>query len=263
MIPSIPARAFALPSSARQAVFNQTHPIDGLKNMDAVNTLCVGFRILSRGRQVDAETVARFRALPVANVSDCMNRLTAGGARLRPMHRGGALAGPALTVKTRPGDNLMLHKALDLAAPGDVIVVDGGGDLTNALMGSLMVAHARVRGVAGIVLYGAVRDSAEIRAGDWPVYAAGVSHRGPYKDGPGEINVPVAIEGMVVEPGDLIVGDDDGVLCVPYAQTQAIYEAAMSKQAVEKKRLEAILAGRDDRSWVDATLNRLGCVTVP
>ena len=222
----------------------------------------LGFRILSRIRQVDAETVTRFRALPVANISDCMNRMTAGGAGLRPMHRGGVLAGPALTVKTRPGDNLMIHKALDLAAPGDVIVVDGGGDLTNSLMGELMVAHAKVRGVAGIVLYGAVRDIAAIRAGDWPVYATGVSHRGPYKDGPGEINVPIAIEGMVIEPGDLIIGDEDGVLCVPFAQTQMVYEATVKKHAAEEKKMQAILEGRDDRSWVDATLSRLGCVTV-
>jgi RraA family protein len=222
----------------------------------------IGFRILLRRRAVDAETVRRFRELPVANVSDCMNRMTAGGARLRPMHGGGALAGPAFTVKTRPGDNLMIHKALDMAAPGDVIVVDGGGDLTNSLMGELMVAHARVRGLAGIVLYGAVRDVAAIQAGDWPVYAAGISHRGPYKDGPGEINVPIAIEGMVIEPGDLIVGDEDGLLCVPYDQVDAVYEATVKKHALEEKKMQAILAGRDDRAWVDATLARLGCEVV-
>ncbi|MDR2112495.1 MAG: RraA family protein [Candidatus Accumulibacter sp.] len=219
----------------------------------------IGFRILHRQRQVSAETVEQFRRLPVANVSDCMSRMTAGGARLRPMHEGGAMAGPAFTVKTRPGDNLMIHKALDMAAPGDVIVVDGGGDLTNSLMGELMVAHAKVRGLAGIVLYGAVRDIAAIRAGGWPVYAAGVSHRGPYKDGPGEINVPVAIEGMVIEPGDLIVGDEDGLLCVPYAETGTVYEAAAKKHAFEEKKMRAVLEGRDDRSWIDAALVRLGC----
>ena len=107
-----------------------------------------------------------------------------------------------------------------------------------------------------------MRDIAAIRASDWPVYATGVSHRGPYKDGPGEINVPIAIEGMVIEPGDLIIGDEDGVLCVPYAQTQAVYEATVKKHAAEEKKMQAILEGRDDRSWVDATLSRLGCVTV-
>ena len=104
-------------------------------------------------------------------------------------------------MKTRPGDNLMIHKALMLAQPGDVIVVDGGGDLTNALFGEIMVATAVKIGVAGIVLNGAVRDSEEIGQGEFPLYAAGVTHRGPYKDGPGEINVPIAIDGMVDPPG--------------------------------------------------------------
>lgn len=219
----------------------------------------IGFRILKRRRQVDAGLVERFRTVPVANVSDSMSRMTAGGASLRPMHRGGAMAGPAFTVKTRPGDNLMLHKALDLAAPGDVVVVDGGGDLTNALIGELMIAHARTRGIAGIVLYGAVRDSAWIRENHLPIYAAGISHRGPYKDGPGEINVPIAIEGMVIEPGDLVIGDDDGILCVPFDHAEEIYVAAHKKHAAEEKKMAAIEQGKDDRSWIDASLARLGC----
>src|SRR3954469_9559194 len=118
----------------------------------------IGFKIAKRARKVDAGLAGKFRELPVANVSDCMSRMTAGGSRIRPMHGGGALSGPALTVKTRPGDNLMIHKALDLADAGDVIVVDGGGDLTNALIGELMIAHAIKRGLAGFVMYGAVRD---------------------------------------------------------------------------------------------------------
>src|SRR6266568_434019 len=118
--------------------------------------MTIGFRILRRVRKVDAGAVAKFKALPLANVSDVMSRMSAGGARLRPMHGKGALAGPALTVKTRPGDNLMVHKALDLAEPGDVIVVDAGGDLTSAIIGELMVAHARKRGVAGCVIDGAL-----------------------------------------------------------------------------------------------------------
>jgi regulator of RNase E activity RraA len=219
----------------------------------------IGFRILQRQRTVSADTVARFGDLPVANVSDVMNRMTAGGARLRPLHGGGAMAGAALTVKTRPGDNLMVHKALDLAQPGDVVVVDGGGDLSNSLIGELMISHAKVRGLAGLVLWGAVRDLAWIRAQALPIFAAGVSHRGPYKDGPGEINVPIAIEGMVIEPGDLLLGDDDGVLCVPFDQTDAVFKAATAKHQQEQKKMSAILAGKDDRSWIDAALTRLGC----
>ena len=220
----------------------------------------IGFQIAKRTRKVDARLAAKFRELPVANISDCMSRMTAGGARLRPMHAGGALAGPALTVKTRPGDNLMIHKALDLAEPGDVIVVDGGGDLTNALIGELMVAHAIHRGVAGLVLDGAIRDYDSIHAGQFPVFAAGITHRGPYKDGPGEINETIAIDGMVIEPGDLIVGDGDGVLCVPFALAEELYAAAKAKNDVEVKQFAAIKQGTSDRSWVDATLKRLGVI---
>lgn len=153
----------------------------------------------------------------------------------------------------------MIHKALDLAAPGDVVVVDGGGDLTNSLIGELMLSHAIQRRLGGIVLYGAIRDSAWIREHDFPVFAAGVSHRGPYKDGPGEINVPIAIEGMVIEPGDLVIGDDDGLLCVPFDHVETVYEKTRAKRQAEEKQMDAILEGRNDRSWVDASLARLGC----
>ncbi|WP_133859508.1 MULTISPECIES: RraA family protein [Pseudomonas] len=221
--------------------------------------MTIGFRVLNAQRKVAAEWVARYREVPVANVSDSMNRMTAGGSRLRPMHRQGVLAGPALTVKARPGDNLMLHYALDIAEPGDVIVVDAGGDLTNALIGEMMVAYALKRGVAGIVINGAIRDAANIGSGDFPLFAAGISHRGPYKDGPGEINVPIAIDGMVIEPGDLIIGDDDGLLCVPYDQVAEVYDRASAKHAAEEKQMRQIAEGTNDRSWVLESLKKKGC----
>lgn len=218
-----------------------------------------GFRILSRPRKVSTELVDRFRDLPVANVSDNMSRITASGTRIRPMHAGGVLAGPALTVKSRPGDNLMLHKALDMAEPGDVVVMDAGGDLTNSLIGELMVTYAMRRQLAGVVLNGAIRDFSTIRQGSFPVYAAGVTHRGPYKDGPGEINVPIAIDGMVIEPGDLVLGDEDGLVCVPQAVAEDVYRRAKEKHDAEVSQMAEIREGRWDRSWVDAALQRLGC----
>ena len=218
----------------------------------------LGLQILKRRRQVSTSLIDAFRGLPVANISDCMTRMTAGGPRLRPMHKSGPMAGPALTVKCRPGDNLMIHKALTMAQPGDVIVVDAGGDLTNALFGEIMVATAVKIGVAGVVLNGAVRDSEEIGQGDFPLYAAGVTHRGPYKDGPGEINVAIAIDGMVIHPGDLIVGDADGLLCVPYDDAEQVLAATHQKMEVERKMLADIAAGQLDTSWIDATLKRLG-----
>jgi len=219
----------------------------------------VGLQILKRTRAVDARHVQAFDGIPVANISDCMARMTAAGPRLRPMHKGGYLAGPALTVKTRPGDNLMIHKALTMAQPGDVIVVDAGGDLTNALFGELMVATAISRKVAGVVLNGAVRDAAVIAQGSFPLYAAGVTHRGPYKDGPGEINVPIAIDGMVVHPGDLVVGDADGLLSIPIDSVEEVLSAVRGKMEAERQTLADIAAGRLDTSWIDVTLKRIGC----
>jgi RraA family protein len=221
--------------------------------------VAIGFRINKRTRKVDEQTVARYRDIAVANISDSMSRMTHGGPRLRPLHSGGVLAGPAMTVKQRPGDNLMVHAALNRAARGDVLVVDAGGDLTNAIMGELMLAHARQIGMAGVVIYGAVRDYGWIRKNDFPVFAAGVTHRGPYKNGPGEINATIAIEGMVIEPGDLIVGDDDGLICVPYADTETVYQAANAKQQGEAKTMAAIKAGTNDRSWVEAALKAANC----
>lgn len=221
--------------------------------------MSIGFEIHARTRTVDAATVEKFKSIAVANISDSMNRMVHGGPRLRPLHAGGVLAGVALTVKQRPGDNLMVHAALNRAKAGDVLVVDAGGDLTNAIMGELMLAHAQQIGVAGVVVNGAVRDSGWIRANSLPVYAAGITHRGPYKNGPGEVNATIALDGMVIQPGDLIVGDDDGVVCVPFDQTEEVFAAADKKQRGEAETMARIRAGTVDRSWVERTLKEAGC----
>lgn len=220
----------------------------------------IGLKVLNRRRAVPAELALQFIGVPVSNVSDCMSRLFGGGAGLRPMHRGRPMSGPALTVRTRPGDNLMIHKALQMAVPGDIIVVDAGGDLSNAVIGDLLVGVAIQRGLGGLVINGAIRDARAVREGDFPIFAAGVTHRGSYKDGPGEINVPIAIDGMVIEPGDLIIGDDDGVLCVPFDHVQSVLCAARKKADAEAVTAKAITAGQLDTAWIDTTLNRLGCL---
>lgn len=219
----------------------------------------IGFRIFELVSRVAPEWVEKFKTMPVANVSDCMSRIAAGGAALRPMHKSGVLAGPAFTVKTRPGDNLMVHKALAMAQPGDVIVVDAGGDLTNAIIGEIMTATAQRKGLAGIIINGAIRDSGVISQANFPVYAAGITHRGPYKDGPGEINVSVSLGGMVIEPGDLILGDEDGCLCIPKADVEAIYHATQAKNAAEVVMMEDIANDRLDISWIDRTLAQRNC----
>jgi regulator of RNase E activity RraA len=220
----------------------------------------IGFSVQPIGRRVSAETARKYRSLPVANVSDCMSRLSGGGPRLRPYHAQGVLSGPAFTVKTRPGDNLMVHKALDIAAPGDVVVVDAGGELTNSIVGEIMITYAMKRGLAGLVINGSIRDSDAVRRLDFPVYAAGVTHRGPMRSGPGEIGRAIAFDGMVIEPGDLIVGDGDGVLCIPFDEVEELYQAAAAKNKVEDRILAELKAGGSmDRGWVDSTLQQLGC----
>jgi len=221
-----------------------------------------GFRIRTQWQRLDPAFVTDFAELPVAVVSDVMSRLVGGGTNLRPMHISGVLAGPALTVKVRPGDNLMIHKAIEMAQPGDIIVVDAAGDTTNSLMGELMLAHAIKRGVAGFVLNGAIRDAQAYRDQNLPVYAVGVTHRGPYRDGPGEIGFPISIEGMVIEPSDLMLGDLDGVVCVPKTDLASVLAGARKKSAAEQKQMAQTLDGSVDKSWIDKVLDEKGCTYV-
>lgn len=218
-----------------------------------------GFRIKKSWTRISPELAEQFRSIPVANVSDSMSRMDAGGCDLRPMHRDGMLIGPALTVRTRPGDNLMLHKAIDMAQPGDVIVCDAGGDVTNSLFGEMMLAHAIKCGIAGFVINGSVRDRDAFLEQNLPVYAVGVTHRGPYRDGPGEIGFPISLSGMVINPGDLILGDSDGVLSVPIGSTETVLALAKKKSEAEEKQLKLTSEGKLDRSWVDALLQDKNC----
>jgi RraA family protein len=222
--------------------------------------MTAGFRILPMPARPSRELVAALAEMVTPHLSDNMSRLQGAAAAIRPMHGGGAkLAGPAFTVRVPAGDNLMVHKAIDIAAPGDVIVVDAAGVLEQAIIGDIMTSLAAKRGVAGFVIDGAIRDAAELAARPYPVYARGVTHRGPYKNGPGEINVPVSIGGMVVRPGDIIVGDADGVVAVPQADAEAVLAAAREQKKKEEASLAAIAAGTIDRKWVDASLREKGC----
>ncbi len=222
--------------------------------------MTIGFRVHRRKSKANATIIKRFLGIPVANVSDSMSRMTATGARLRPYHAEGVkMAGPALTVKTRPGDNLLVHKAIDMAEEGDIIVVDAGGDLTNAIIGEIMAYLAQANKIGGFVIDGAIRDVDEVKACGLPVFAAGATHRGPYKDGPGEVNVPIAIDGMVIHPGDVVIGDSDGAVCIPLAEAETVLTAAEAKQAAEAKDIAAIHDGTLDRSWVDEQLRARGC----
>jgi len=194
------------------------------------------------------ELIAAFRDAPTCIISDNLARLP-GAVGLRPFHRGGRLVGTAFTVRTRPGDNLAIHQALELVGPGDVIVVDGGGDETRALVGEIMKNIAQWRKAEGYVIDGAIRDVAAFAADDFPCYARAVIHRGPYKNGPGEINVPVSVGGSVISPGDIVVGDEDGVVSFPAAGAAALLEAVRAQVAREEETMKAIREGRYQGSY--------------
>ncbi|MFO1267687.1 MAG: RraA family protein [Rubrivivax sp.] len=203
--------------------------------------------------QADPRHLEQLRGIALPLISDNLHRGT-GSVGVLPYHRAGkaTMAGTAVTVRCRGGDNLVVLRAFDLCRPGDVLVVDAGGDLTNAVLGGIMSAGAAMLGLAGVVVDGAIRDAAEIRERTFPVYARGVNHRGPYKNGPGEINVPVNIGGMVVQPGDIIVGDADGLLAFPAADAAVLIEKALQQQKKEEAQMEEIRNGRWDRSFLDA-----------
>ncbi|WP_300724988.1 RraA family protein [Pseudomonas sp.] len=219
-----------------------------------------GFTVNPRPAMPDAAWVEAFRQVPVAHASDCMGRHV-GGLGLKAYHGSLTLGlcGPAITVRIRPGDNLMIHQAMLLAEPGDVIVIDGAGDLTQAVIGGLMRTTALTKRLGGFVVNGALRDVAEWAEGEMPVYALGHVHRGPSKDGPGEVNVPVACAGLSVSPGDLILGDADGVVAIPAAQLASLLPRVQAHAKKEARIREANQAGNPDLERFNALLRSKGC----
>ena len=220
-----------------------------------------GFRVLPRDcRLLSSETIQKFRSVATAHISDNLHRAS-GILGLNPYHRPSPLAGRALTVKTRAGDNLMIHKAMTMLQPDDVLVVDGYGDTSNALVGELMKMTAESRGCVGFIINGAIRDVAAYRSSTFPCYAKGVTHRGPYKEGPGEVNVPVAIGGTVINPGDLVVGDEDGLVVLPPDDASRVLELANALHRKEEEIRLAIASRKLDVSWIDAVLKAKGIVS--
>ena len=212
-----------------------------------------------------AERVAGFaagidalRGVPSSVIGDVMGRLT-GTTALRPVHRSPlAVCGNAVTVRVRAGDNLLIHRALDMLQPGDVLLVDGEGDVSRALVGEIMMTSARVKGAVAFVMDGAVRDIDAFEEHRFPCWARGISLRGPYKDGPGSINQPVTVGGMLVHPGDVVVGDTDGVIAVRPDEALAVAKLAHEKVAHERQTIADILAGKYSSDWVKTTLAQKG-----
>jgi regulator of RNase E activity RraA len=219
-----------------------------------------GFRIRERIERPAPETVAAFGAFETPAISDLMNRLYAMSPAIKNLTDDHLrLLGPATTVKCYPGDNLMVHKALDIAEPGDVIVVDTSIQQNTAVLGDLVSTKARHRGVAGFLVDGLIRDLPGIRAlGDFPVYARDVTPVGPLHRGPGEINFPVSAGGIVVQPGDVIVGDMNGVVVVPRDIADEMVERLTAQKAAEAEYTASVARGEFTNSWVDATLEEAG-----
>lgn len=191
-----------------------------------------------------SELIEAFRAFATPLISDNLERVP-GAVGLRPFHKcGGVMAGRALTVRTRAGDNQFIHRALDLITPGDVVVVDGGGYDGRALIGEIMTSVAASHGAAGMVIDGAIRDSAAIGKMAFPCFARSAIHLGPYKDGPGAINVPVCVGGMVVHPGDIVVGDEDGIVAFPMEGATELLAAVKAQEAREADIMQSIREGR-------------------
>ena len=219
-----------------------------------------GFRVRVSFERVDRAVVEGFRDFETPAVSDLMNRLSTmdpGIRLLTPLEE--PLAGCACTVKVFPGDNLMVHKSLDVAEPGDVVVVDAAGSTTNAALGDMISMKARHRGVAGFVVDGLVRDLPGIlELGDLPIFARGVTPLGPLHRGPGEVNFPVSVGRIVVRPGDVIVGDPNGVVVVPREVAASLLERLRAKRDAEAAYAAAVARGEFSNAWVDETLRAAG-----
>ena len=219
-----------------------------------------GFMIRHKVERPSENLIEGFRGFESTDVSDMLNRMYTMGGKIRNLVNDVPLVGPAVTVKVYPGDNLMVHKILDIAQPGDVVVVDCSGSMTAAVLGDLVANKARHRGIAGFIIDGLVRDVPGLKECGLPIYALGVTPFGPLHRGPGEINYPVSCGGIVVNPGDIITADESGVTVVPRdsaADTLARLEDNRERLA---EYVASVKLGVFSNAWVDAQLAEAGCV---
>jgi regulator of RNase E activity RraA len=218
-----------------------------------------GFRVLPAPSRIGAELLERYRGLASSNVADAMGRFGFMDPGMQS-RSGFALCGLAVTVQCRPADNLMVHKALQVATPGDIVVVSTCGNTTSAVFGELMCTTAAAAKLGGIVVDGAIRDVDGITRLGMPAFSRTVCPGSCDKDGPGEINVPISCGGAVVSPGDIIVGDADGIAVVPRAMAAEIVELVLQLMDREKKRIAEIGAGKIFKAEIDETLRKKGVI---
>ena len=204
--------------------------------------MAIGFRAYKEFERPAPELVEAFRGIPSSNIGDCTQRMNCMFDGIRPFNDL-PLVGTAFTVRVPSGDNLVAQAALDYARPGDIIVIDAAGNTDRGMVGGMMLAYAEMRGLGGFVVNGAVRDLEDIQNGSLPVYGKAVSPLGPYRQGPGEMNVPVVCDGQVVMPGDILVGDRDGIVVIPRQEAAELLEAARKNLQDEQEAMARMKAG--------------------
>lgn len=219
----------------------------------------VGFQIITDLPRADRELVARFKGVATPNLADAMGRFHFMDPGIQA-RTGLPLCGVAVTVNSRPGDNLMVHKALEIAEPGDIIVVSTNGNVTSAVFGELMCRSAVAKKLGGILVDGAIRDVEGIAALGFPAFSRSVSPGGGDKDGPGEVNVPISCGNTVVMPGDVVAGDRDGVVVIPRSDAAEVLERVEALVEKEKERIEEIRDGGVFKPEINDTLRQKGII---
>ena len=202
----------------------------------------IGFRAFLEFERPDPALIKSYREIPSSNIGDCVRKMYCMFGGIRSYNRK-KLAGPAFTVKVPAGDNLLAQMALDYAKPGDIIVIDGAGYTDRALVGGMMLAYAEERGLGGFAVNGAVRDLDDIDGSELPVFALASTPLGPYREGPGELNVPVVCGGQVVMPGDILVGDSDGLVVIPRLDAPDLLDAVRANLAMEQDEMRRMKEG--------------------
>ena len=223
-----------------------------------------GFRVKLAFERLPVDLMQKLGEFPSPEISDQLNRLYAVTPEIRCLtgshHK---LIGPACTVKVFPGDNLMVHKSLDVAQPGDVVVVDAGASRMNAALGDLISTKARHRKIAGFVVDGYVRDLPDILKLDFPVFARGTTSIGPLHRGPGEVNYPICCGGVVVNPGDVVVADAFGVVLIPRDNAEDVLARLVAQRARLADYLDGVKRGVFSNQWVDDLLGSSNCIVNP
>ena len=220
-----------------------------------------GFRIRTEFERLEPGLMQKFADFCSTDISDLLNRLYAVDPGIvcltDSQHR---LCGPACTVKVFPGDNLMVHKVLDVAKPGDIVMIDAHGSSLNAVLGDLISTKAKHRGIAGFIVDGFVRDIPDILKLDFPIFARGATPIGPLHRGPGEINYPVCCGGVVVSPGDVVVADGAGIVVIPQEIACELLERLELQMGSMAAYLAGVKRGQFSNDWVDRILQEAGCV---